>query len=63
MMAEAGTGYVLCLDGIVNTAGDSALCFRPLTPTLKSHVDVVWKKNQLVSRAADLLLAELRERA
>lgn len=63
MMAEAGTGYVLCLDGIVNTAGDSALCFRPLTPTLKSHVDVVWKKNQLFSRAADLLLAELRERA
>ena len=61
IMVETGTGYALCLEGIVNTTGDTPLCFRPLTPPLYSYVDVVWKKNQLFSKPSELLLARLRE--
>ncbi|HIU18241.1 MAG TPA: LysR family transcriptional regulator [Candidatus Avidesulfovibrio excrementigallinarum] len=61
IMVEMGAGYALCLEGIVNTAEDTPLCFRPLTPPLHSYVDVVWKKNQLFSKPSELLLAGLRE--
>ena len=29
LMVEEGMGCALCLDGIINTTGESALCFRP----------------------------------
>lgn len=61
LMVEAGTGYALCLDGLVNIHEDSALCFRPLTPELKSSIDVVWKKNQFFSKTSELFLEKLRE--
>ncbi|MEK4105551.1 hypothetical protein NST28_15835 [Paenibacillus sp. FSL R10-2791] len=32
MMVEAGLGYVSTFDKLVNTAGDSNLCFRPFEP-------------------------------
>lgn len=60
LMVEAGTGYALCLDGIINTTG-SGLCFRPLNPRLKSNVDLAWKKYQVFSKPAELLLARVRE--
>lgn len=59
LMVETGTGYAICLDGIINTA-DSDLCFRPLKPALKSNVDLAWKKYQVFSRPAELLLKMLR---
>ena len=61
LMVESGAGYALCLEGIVNTTGESNLCFRPLAPALMSYIDVVWKKNQIFSRPSELLLAKLRE--
>lgn len=57
IMVEAGLGYALCLDKLVNTAG--ALCFRPLEPVLESGLDIVWKRYQVFSRAAGLLLRRL----
>lgn len=61
LMVEAGTGYALCLEGIVNTTGESNLCFRPLSPVLKSNVNFAWKKNQIFSKAAELLIVYLQE--
>lgn len=61
LLVEAGLGYALCLDNIVNTSGESGLCFRPLKPALESHVDLVWKKHQMFSRASDLFLDEARQ--
>lgn len=29
LMVEEGLGYALCLDKIINTSGNSRLCFRP----------------------------------
>ena len=34
LMVEAGMGYALCIDDLINTAGDHPLTFVPLSPTL-----------------------------
>lgn len=60
LMAEEGLGYALVLDKIINTSGDSSLCFRPAQPRITFGVQVVWKKHQVFSRAATLFLEELR---
>ncbi len=60
IMAEAGIGYVITLDKLVNTEETSNICFRPLKPELKANLDIVWKKNQVFSPAAELFLEELK---
>lgn len=61
LMVEEGMGYALCLDKLVNTAGNSPLCFRPLTPSLEVGLDLVWKKYQVFSRPLEYFLKILRE--
>lgn len=63
LLVEAGVGYALCLDNIINTTGESSLCFRPLRPTLESHVDIVWKKHQVFSKASEIFLEKIRTEA
>lgn len=63
LMVEDGLGYALCLGGIINTAGESGLCFRPLTPEVPAHMGIVWKKHQVFSKAAEYFLAVLNEGA
>ncbi len=63
LMVEGGMGCALCLDGIINTTGESRLCFRPLEPKLEVNVYLVWKKYRSFPKAAekymDAILAEL----
>lgn len=59
IMVEEGIGYALTLDKIVNTSSESDLCFRPLEPRLESGLNIVWKKHQVFSTAADLFLKEI----
>lgn len=61
LMVEAGLGYALCLDKLVHTGPDSLLCFRPLQPQLSAHVYLIWKKQQLFSKAATLFHNELQK--
>ncbi len=61
LLTDEGLGYTVTLDRLVNTSGDSTLCFRPLEPPLEIGVHVVWKKNRSFTRAAALFLQELRE--
>lgn len=61
LLAEEGLGYTLALDRIVNTTGDSNLCFRPLHPLIEVHARIAWKKHQVFSHAAALFLRELQE--
>lgn len=61
IMVEAGIGYALTIDRIVNTDESSNLCFRPLEPRLDSGLNVIWKKYQVFSSAAELFLNKLRE--
>lgn len=58
--AQRGLGYVIALDKLINTTGDSNLCFRPLVPALEAGLCIVWKKYQVFSRASDLFLRQLQ---
>ncbi|WP_346697765.1 LysR family transcriptional regulator [Catenibacillus scindens] len=61
IMVEAGIGYAITIDKIANTGENSSLCFRPLEPRLDSGLNVIWKKYQVFSSAAELFLEKLRE--
>ena len=61
LMVRDGMGYALCLDGIINTTGESELCFRPLTPALQAGVSIIWKKYQMFTKAAQRYLQELQK--
>lgn len=61
LMADEGLGYVLCLDKIIRTNEKKTLCFRPLKSEMSVHLDIVWKKYQMFSQAAELFLKRLQE--
>ncbi|PGQ49329.1 LysR family transcriptional regulator substrate-binding protein, partial [Bacillus thuringiensis] len=60
LMVEEGIGYALCIDKIINTSGNSKLCFKPLQPKLEANLNIVWKKNQVFSNAAHAFINQLR---
>lgn len=62
LMVEEGTGYALCLDRLINTTGKSKLCFRPLYPKLECDLVIVWKKDQVFSRASEKFLDLLQSK-
>ncbi|MDO4280070.1 MAG: LysR family transcriptional regulator [Peptococcaceae bacterium] len=61
LLVEEGLGYAICFDKLINTTGDSPLCFRPLAPAIEASASIVWKRYQIISKAAEKFLAELRE--
>lgn len=61
LIVEETKCYALCLDCIINTSGNSLLCFRPLEPQLEVGVCVVWKKYKLFSKASDEFLRMIQE--
>jgi len=61
LLVEQGVGYALTLDKLTNTTGDSNLCFRPLEPRLEADMDIVWKKYQVFSNAAELFLERIQK--
>lgn len=63
LMIEAGMGYGICLDKIINTSEESNLCFRPLTPKLEAGLHITWKKYQVFSKAAQKFLNAMQDMA
>lgn len=61
LMVDEDIGYALSLDKLINVTGNSNLCFRPLTPTVKSTPYLVWKKYQVFTKAAAKFLQTLQE--
>ena len=61
VMVREGFGCVLGFEGLVYTGADSDLCFRPLEPALESPMYIIWRKYQMFSPAAALLLKKLKE--
>ena len=59
LMVEAGIGYALCIDELINTAGSHPLTFRPLSPQLYSNIYLFTKKYQVFSKATKLFLSRL----
>lgn len=61
LMVEEGLGYAVCFDKLINTTGDSSLCFRPIKPSIEISPSIIWKKYQVFSKAADKFLQQLKE--
>lgn len=60
LFVRQGVGYAIALDKIINTSGDSELCFRPLYPTMEAGLCIVWKRYQVFSKASQEFLRLLR---
>lgn len=61
LMVTEGFGSAVCLDKLVNTTGEARSCFRPFEPRLEAQLNLVWKKNHLLSKPAQLYLEKLRQ--
>lgn len=61
IMVDAGIGYAVTIDKIANTSENSSLCFRRLEPRLDSGLNIIWKKYQVFTSAAEMFLEKLRE--
>lgn len=61
LMVEEGLGVAVTLEGLINTTGDSRLCYRPLSPKLEVELFLTWKRYQTFSPAAAKFLELLRE--
>ena len=61
LMVDEGMGFALCLDKLINVSGNSNLCFRPLYPKLEAEMHFVWKRYQVLSKAAEKFLEYFSE--
>lgn len=62
VFVKEGLGCMLTFEHLVNTGNESALCFRPLAPRLETKMYIIWKKHQVFTPIAELLLDELKNR-
>lgn len=59
-MVKEGLGYALSFYKIVNTDSESDLCFVPLYPLLESYMYIIWKKYQVFTPIAEVLLNDMK---
>lgn len=60
LMVEEGLGYAIGFDKIINTSGNSSLCFRPLSPKREEGMGIIWKKYQVFSKASEEFMQEIK---
>ena len=60
-MIEAGLGYGLCLEGLVDIADNGPLCFRPLMPALNVQINLIYKRHGALSLLAKKVLSQIQE--
>lgn len=60
IFVKEGLGYMLTFDGLVDTSESSGLCFRPLKPKLETKMYIIWKKYQMFTPIAELLVRDLK---
>lgn len=61
IMVQEGIGYAITIDKLINTSGDSPLCFRPLEPRSEVGLAFVWKKYQIFSKPAQHFLTMIQK--
>lgn len=61
VFVRQGLGLALVLDKLVYTGSDNDLCCRPLEPPLETKMYIIWRKYQVFSPAAELLLHALTD--
>lgn len=60
VFVKEGLGYQLTFAGLVNTAEDSGLVFRPLTPRLETKLFLIWNKYQTFTPIAERFLTGVK---
>ena len=60
IMVEEGLGYVISIDGLINTDEHSVLCFLPFQPEMKTGNVLVYKKQQVFSPATTKFIEFLK---
>lgn len=61
LMVEEGLGYAIGFDKIINTSGNSNLCFRPLSPQIEEGMCIIWKKYQIFSKSSEKFMQQIKE--
>lgn len=61
IMVEEGLGCAVCIDRLLDTSGDSAVCFRPFELAIDAELFIAWKKYQFFSAAAGKFLEMLQQ--
>lgn len=61
LLVDEGLGYAIGYDKIINTSGNSSLCFRSLKPKLENKMSIIWKKYQVFSKPAEKFLDVLQK--
>lgn len=61
LLVSEGLGYAIGFDKIINTSGNSNLCFRPLSPKREDGMSIIWKKYQILSKASGKFLEKMKE--
>lgn len=61
LMVDEGLGYAITFDKLINTTGDSNLCFRPLEPPLENEMSIIWKKYQILSKPSERFISVLQK--
>lgn len=60
VFVKEGLGYLLALDGLVDTSSESGLVFRPLSPALEVPLCLAWGRRQTLTPIAKRFLDQLR---
>lgn len=60
-MVENGTGYALCIDGALSIRNNNKTKFLPFEPEYATGSVLVWKKNHILGKPANLLVETYRE--
>ncbi len=62
VFVKEGVGYMLSFDNLIDTSTNSPLTFRPLNPPLETKMYVIWKKYQVFTPIAELLIDEMKNK-
>ncbi len=60
VFVRQGLGYMLTFDKLADTGTDSDLCFRPLSPLLETKMYIIWKKYQVFTPIAKLVVEKMQ---
>ena len=61
LMVQDGLGYALCLESIINPSQNNELCFKPLTNALTEEMHIIWKKDNVFSKASQKFFEKFKK--
>lgn len=59
LMVSQGNAYMITFDHLIDNSNNSSLTFRPLAPSLTEPTNIIWKKNVVQSKVAQLFIKRL----